>query len=80
MNPLLVREVQPPLIYVGGDGRLRYTQSNKHIYYFLLSLLFRLPFSIFVALLEKHPSLLSVIEETLFVALLVKHPPLAAKV
>ena len=23
MNPLLVREVQPPLIYVGGDGRLK---------------------------------------------------------
>ena len=22
MNPLLVQEVQPPLIYVGGDGRL----------------------------------------------------------
>ena len=34
MNPLLVREVQPPLIYVGGDGRLNNTQSNKSIYYF----------------------------------------------
>ena len=29
MNPFLVREVQPPLIYVGGDGRLNNTQSNK---------------------------------------------------
>jgi hypothetical protein len=29
MNPLLVREVQPPLIYVGGDGRLNNTQSNN---------------------------------------------------
>ena len=37
MNPLLVREVQPPLIYVGGDGRLNNTQSNKSIYYFFLS-------------------------------------------
>ena len=34
MNPLLVPEVQPPLIYVGGDGRLKNTQSNKSIYYF----------------------------------------------
>ena len=34
MNPLLVREVQPPLIYVGGDGRLNNTQSIKSIYYF----------------------------------------------
>lgn len=29
MNPFLVREVQPPLIYVGGDGRLNNTQSNN---------------------------------------------------
>jgi hypothetical protein len=28
-SPLLVREVQPPLIYVGGDGRLNNTQSNN---------------------------------------------------
>ena len=34
MNLLLVREVQPPLIYVGGDGRSNNTQSNKSIYYF----------------------------------------------
>ena len=35
MNPLLVREVQPPLIYVGGDGRLNNnTQSNKSTYTF----------------------------------------------
>ena len=27
MNPLLVWEVQPPLIYVGGDGRLKNIQS-----------------------------------------------------
>ena len=27
MNPFLVREVQPSLIYVGGDGRLNNTQS-----------------------------------------------------
>jgi hypothetical protein len=33
-SPLLVREVQPPLIYVGGNGRLNNTQSNKSIYYF----------------------------------------------
>ena len=32
MNPLLVREVQPPLIYIWGDGRLNNTQSNKSIY------------------------------------------------
>ena len=32
MNPLLVREVQPPLIYVGGDGRLNNTnQTNQSI-------------------------------------------------
>ena len=37
MNPLLVREVHPPLIYVGGDGRLNNIQSNKSIYYFFLS-------------------------------------------
>ena len=37
MKPLLVQEVQPPLIYVGGDGRLNNTQSNKSIYYFFLS-------------------------------------------
>ena len=78
MNPLLVREVQPPLIYVGGEGRLKKTESKNtsttfYCFYFRSSF-------IFVALLEKHPSLLSVIEETLFVALLVKHPPLAAKV
>ena len=29
MNPFLVREVQPPLIYVGGDGRLNKTQSQN---------------------------------------------------
>ena len=39
MNPLLVREVQPPLIYVGGDGRLNNTQSNKSIYYFFIYVL-----------------------------------------
>ena len=37
MNPLIVREVQPPLIYVGGDGRLNNTQSIKSIYYFFQS-------------------------------------------
>ena len=31
---MLVRGVQPPLIYVGGDGRLNNTQSIKSIYYF----------------------------------------------
>ena len=36
MNPFLVREVQPPLIYVGGDGRLNNTQSNKSLYHFYL--------------------------------------------
>ena len=39
MNPLLVREVQPPLIYVWGDGRLNNTQSNKSIYYFFIYVL-----------------------------------------
>ena len=39
MNPLLVREVQPPLIYVGGDSRLNNTQSNKSIYYFFIYVL-----------------------------------------
>ena len=39
MNPLLVREVQPPLIYVGGDGRLNNTQSNKSIHYFFIYVL-----------------------------------------
>ena len=29
MNPLLVREVQPPLIYVGGDGRLNNTNRTN---------------------------------------------------
>ena len=39
MNPLLVREVQPPLIYVGGNGRLNNTQSNKSIYYLFIYVL-----------------------------------------
>ena len=56
MNLLLVREVQPPLIYVGGDGRLNNTQSNKHIYYFFV-FIYLLPLylssrSSFVLLLE----------------------------
>jgi hypothetical protein len=47
MNPLLVREVQPPLIYVGGDGRLNNTQSNNQyttfsIYSFISSSFFSL--------------------------------------
>src|SRR3954471_13175285 len=42
MNPFLVREVQPPLIYVGGDGRLNNTQSNKSIYYFFVFIYFYL--------------------------------------
>ena len=79
MNPLLVREVQPPLIYGGGDGRLRKTTIEQTHLLLFYCFYFRSSF-IFVALLEKHPSLLSEIEETLFVALLVKHPPLAAKV
>ena len=78
MNPLLVREVQPPLIYVGGDDRLKNNnRTNTSITFYCFY--FRSSF-IFVALLEKHPFLLSVIEETLFVALLVKHLLLAAKV
>ena len=44
MNPLLVREVQPPLIYVGGDGRLKQHQSNQSIYYtFVFIYLYPLP-------------------------------------
>ena len=38
MNPFLVREVQPPLIYVGGDGRLNNTQSQTHLQLFHLRL------------------------------------------
>ena len=53
MNPFLVREVQPPLIYVGGDGRLNNTQSIKSIYYFFVFIYFYplplyLSFSFFV--------------------------------
>ena len=52
MNPLLVREVHPPLIYVGGDGRLN-NQSNQSIYYtFVFIYLYPLPlylsFSLFI--------------------------------
>ena len=47
MNPFLVWEVQPPLIYVGGDDRLNNTQSQKtHLLLFHLrfvSLPFLLP-------------------------------------
>ena len=40
MNPLLEREVQPPPIYVGGDGRLNNTQSIKtSTTFYLLSFL-----------------------------------------
>ena len=51
MNPLLVREVQPPLLYVGGDGRLNNTQSTYqsiifYLYLYLLPLFFF--FSFFV--------------------------------
>jgi hypothetical protein len=31
-SPILVREVQPPLIYLRGDGQLNNTQSQKPIY------------------------------------------------
>ena len=53
MNPLLVREVQPPLIYVGGDGRLKQYQSNQSINYtFVFIYFYPLPlylsFSFFV--------------------------------
>ena len=34
MNPLLVREVQPPLIYDGGDGRLKKHTIEQSIYNF----------------------------------------------
>ena len=44
MNPFLVREVQPPLIYVGGDGRLK-QHTIEQIYLHLLLLLFLLPCS-----------------------------------
>ena len=42
VNPsiFLAREVQPPLIYLRGDGRLNNTQSNKHIYYFFVFIYF----------------------------------------
>ena len=52
MNHLLVREVQPPLIYLRSDGRLNNTQSNKHIYYFFVFIYFlslRLSFFSFFA-------------------------------
>ena len=54
VNPslFLAREVQPPLIYSRGDGRLNNTQSNKSIYifylYFSFSLVLLLPRSLFV--------------------------------
>ena len=53
MNPLLVREVQPPLIYVGGDGRLNNTnQTNQSITLLCSSTFYPLPlylsFSFFV--------------------------------
>ena len=38
MNPFLVRDVQPRLIYVGGDGRLNNTQSQTHLQLFHLRL------------------------------------------
>ena len=37
MNPLLVREVQPPLIYVGGDGRLNNTNGTNFCVHLSLS-------------------------------------------
>ena len=44
MNPLLVREVQPPLIYVGGDGRLKqHTIEQINILLFRVHLLFISP-------------------------------------
>ena len=52
MNPLLVREVHPPLIYVGGDGRLNNTQS---IYQYIIFL--PLPLSLSLVLLLPHSSL-----------------------
>ena len=45
MNPLLVREVQPPLIYVGGDGRLKGdTIEQTHL---LLFTVFTFPSTVF---------------------------------
>ena len=44
MNPLLVREVQPPLIYVGGDGRLKqHTIEQTHLLLFHVHVLFMSP-------------------------------------
>ena len=39
-RPFLAREVQPLLIYMRGDGRLKQHQSNKHIYYFFVFIYF----------------------------------------
>ena len=59
VNPslFLAREVQPPLIYLRGDGRLNNTQSNKSsttfiFYLFSLTLVLLLPRSSFVLLLQ----------------------------
>src|SRR3954469_5546867 len=40
MNPLLVREVQTPLIYVGGDGRLNNTNRTNQSITLLCSSIF----------------------------------------
>ena len=47
MNPLLVREVQPPLIYVRGDGRLeQHTIEQINILLFHLRFIFPSFFSL----------------------------------
>ena len=59
MNRFLVREVQPPLIYVGDDGRLNNTQSQTHLQLFHLRLIlpsFLLPRSSSFFMLESYES------------------------
>ena len=52
VNPslFLAWEVQPPLIYLRGDGRLNNTQSNKHIYYFFVFISIPYPCIFFLVL------------------------------
>ena len=69
MNPLLVREVQPPLIYVGGDGRLKQhtiEQINILLFHlrFYLSTVFLSRSSLFFGLRAANSEALGVSEST----------------
>ena len=55
VNPslFLAREVQPPLIYLRGDGRLKQHQSNQSIYYTFVFIYFYLSPCIFLLVLHR---------------------------